>query len=122
MNDTCCLLLCEISPLFDCVEKIATRDKLHHDVVVARIFHQLEDSSDVWVNRLFQNLQLVLVKLLVNLDLEAFLGDDFDGARDARHFVGAKFDASKCTSAQLLGNLVVICKILNGLESLLGLE
>ena len=39
VNDTCCLLLCEISPLFNCVEKITPCDKLHYDIVVAGIFH-----------------------------------------------------------------------------------
>lgn len=78
LDDACHLLLGEVPLFLDCIEKVSTRDELHHDVIVALIFQKLKDSCNVRVVCLFQNLELVLVELFVHLNIQTFLGDDLD--------------------------------------------
>ncbi len=78
LDDACHLLLGEVPLFLDRIEKVSSRDQLHHDVIVAAILHELKDSCDVWVVGLFQNLELVFVELFVYLNIQTFLGDDLD--------------------------------------------
>ena len=72
---------------------------------------------------LFEDGELVLVQLLVDLsDLEAALADDFDGARHSRLSMLTKFDRSKCTTAELTSETIVLCEAFNTLKGALGLE
>ena len=63
-------------------KKIATCDVLHDNVVVLLVLQELEDASDVGVLDCFENFELVLVELLVNLGLTQLrLFNGLDGAR-----------------------------------------
>ena len=100
LDDVRCVSFREFPPVFNHVEKVATRDQLHDDVVAAIVFHQFEDSCDVGMHRLLQRSKLISVQLLEQfVFLQASLSDDFDGAGYLGLLVLTKFDRAKGASA-----------------------
>lgn len=72
---------CESLDLLNLFEQVSARDKLHDDVEVCFILHELEDTSDVRVLCFFEDFKLVAIQLFIDRGLsKRFLGDFLDGA------------------------------------------
>ena len=72
----------ELMLAFNHIEQVSSSNQFHNDIVASCILHKFENTCDVRMLGLFEDGELVLVQLLVDLsDLEAALADDFDGAR-----------------------------------------
>ena len=106
----------------DFIKKISASDDLHHNIVVLLILHELKNAGNVGVSCLFEHLKLVLVELLVDLVRQRRLLDELDGANSARLSMRAKLNRAKRACSDLLLNLVVGAKSLDGLKLHLVLE
>jgi len=109
--------------LFDAVEEVTARDQLHDHIIVARIFHELEDSSDMRMVGLLEDLEFIFIQLLIHLgNLKALLADDLDRAWHFSLFVLSELNLAECASAERPHKLVMLSKIFNLFERLVGLE
>ena len=65
------------------IKEVASGNKLHDDVIITLVFHELEHTCDVRVHCVFQHGQLILIQLLVNIgDFQALLLDNLDSTWD----------------------------------------
>ena len=66
----------------DLLHQVPAAHQLSHDVIIAGVFHQVKDTSDVRVLGLLKHLKLVLVEFFVDLMLTKLLLTDYlDSAR-----------------------------------------
>ena len=99
------------------LEKVATCDNLHDDIVVPFVFHELKDTSDVGVFGGLEHLKLVLVQVDVDVVHQGLLLDDLDRTRGVRLPMLSEFDTAEGPRSDLFGDLVVLGEAIHGLET-----
>ena len=117
------LCLSELSLRLNHVKEVTSRDQLHDNVVASSILQELVDSRDMWVDGLFENLELVFVQLLVDVcDLETFLFNDFDSAGHLGLPVHAELDRAKGPRAKFFADRVKSSEVSDHLKAAVLLE
>ena len=111
------LLFTELVNFFNLAHKVATRQKLHHNVEVFCIFHQLENSGDVRVVTPLQHSQFIAHEVHVDfIFVEFAFLNDFDGAGYLCLHIFCSVDASKRSLAEFFAELVVILEFVDPFE------
>ena len=94
---------------FDLAHKVTARQKLHHDVEVFCVFHQLENSGDVRVVAPLQHGQLIAHEVHVHLIfIEFALLDYFDGTGNLCLHIFCGVDGTKRSLAEFFSEFVMV--------------
>jgi hypothetical protein len=100
-NHLCSGDLIKVLCSHDFVIQISSCDVFHNDVIVSRIFEELEDASDMRMVCFFKNLEFLSHKVSVLFVLvELFLGYNFNSTGDIRLSVAALFHCSERATSE----------------------